>query len=282
MASKLKVDQIEGSSGSTITVPTGQTFTITDGVGVASGGTGLSSFTAGDLLYATGSTTLVKLAKGTALQGLQTNSGATAPEWTASPQSVLTTAGDVMYASSANTLARLAKGAATEVLAMNSGATAPEWVTAGSGTTIKRHYYDYSTRTQGTGSAGVQFNYTTGFIPTDPTAGNNDLYVEAVIPMKGTGDWGWYGLRFSKSGGSDYDYIGQGISYTDPNAYQTAVSFYFNISAGDLPAGTYTVGFYAGDSTAANTGNYFCLSTTDNSEVGVQTKATLMITEYKN
>ena len=80
MASTIKVDQIEGSSGSTITIPTGQTFTITDGVGVASGGTGLSSFTAGDLLYATGATTLVKLAKGTAEQILSMNSGATAPE----------------------------------------------------------------------------------------------------------------------------------------------------------------------------------------------------------
>ena len=100
MASKIKVDQIEGSSGSTITVPTGQTFTITDGlaastigsgtldvarlptVTVAKGGTNLTSFAAGDILYATGSTTLAKLPKGTAAQTLKMNSGATAPEWT--------------------------------------------------------------------------------------------------------------------------------------------------------------------------------------------------------
>ena len=64
MASKIKVDQIEGSTGSTITIPTGQTFTVTDGIPVASGGTGLASFTAGDILYATGATTLTKLNKG--------------------------------------------------------------------------------------------------------------------------------------------------------------------------------------------------------------------------
>ena len=81
MASTIKVDKIEGSTGSTITVPTGQTLTVTDGIPVASGGTGLASFTQGDILYATGATTLVKLAKGTGRQGLQTNSGATAPEW---------------------------------------------------------------------------------------------------------------------------------------------------------------------------------------------------------
>jgi hypothetical protein len=36
---------------------------------------------AGDLLYASGANALARLAKGTALQVLQMNSGATAPEW---------------------------------------------------------------------------------------------------------------------------------------------------------------------------------------------------------
>ena len=35
MASTIKVDKIEGSTGSTVTVPTGQTFTVTDGIPVA-------------------------------------------------------------------------------------------------------------------------------------------------------------------------------------------------------------------------------------------------------
>lgn len=50
-------------------------------VAVADGGTGLSSYTAGDILYASGTTTLSKLAKGTATQVLTMNSSATAPEW---------------------------------------------------------------------------------------------------------------------------------------------------------------------------------------------------------
>jgi len=87
--SKIKVNEIEKASGSGITVPTGSTFTITDGLAVSSlptvtvakGGTNLTSFTAGDLLYATGSTTLAKLPKGTASQTLKMNSGASAPEW---------------------------------------------------------------------------------------------------------------------------------------------------------------------------------------------------------
>lgn len=55
---------------------------ITSGtLAVAQGGTNLSSYTAGDILYATGSTTLAKLPIGTAGQVLKVNSGATAPEW---------------------------------------------------------------------------------------------------------------------------------------------------------------------------------------------------------
>ena len=45
------------------------------------------SLVAGDILYATGADTLVRLAKGTASQVLQMNSGATAPEW-ATPTAV--------------------------------------------------------------------------------------------------------------------------------------------------------------------------------------------------
>jgi len=87
--------------------------------------------TAGDILYASSANTPARLAKGTGLQVVQMNSGATAPEWAASPQSLMTGQGDVLYASSANTPARLAKGSALEILTMNAGATAPEWAEAG-------------------------------------------------------------------------------------------------------------------------------------------------------
>ena len=50
-------------------------------VTTAYGGTGLASYTAGDLVYYATGTTLTKLAKGTAGQALKMNSGATAPEW---------------------------------------------------------------------------------------------------------------------------------------------------------------------------------------------------------
>ena len=99
--------------------------------------------TAGDTVYASAANTPARLAIGTGRYTLQTNSGATAPEWAASPQSVMTAAGDILYASGANTLAKLAKGSDTEVLTLASGV--PSWaaptvgditaVTAGTGLT---------------------------------------------------------------------------------------------------------------------------------------------------
>jgi len=161
MASEIKSDKLSPSTGTalqigdasdTITIPTGATFTVTDGIGVSGGGTGLTSFTAGDILYATGSTTLAKLGKGTAEQVLAMNSGATAPDWGSVDLTVLPTitvakggtnlssftAGDILYATGSTTLAKLAKGTTLQHLRMNVGATAPEWTAApGSGAILK-------------------------------------------------------------------------------------------------------------------------------------------------
>ena len=138
MASTIKVDKIEGSTGSTITIPTGQTFTVTDGIPVSGGGTGLTSFTAGDVLYATGTTTLAKLAKGTAEQIISMNSGATAPEWTTAAPTAGGTGqttwatGDLLYANGSNTLTKLTKPGSTLFLQMTSGGV-PSWAAAGGG-----------------------------------------------------------------------------------------------------------------------------------------------------
>ena len=87
---------VTGSSGSTTgnaaTVTTnanltgditssGNATTYGNVVPVAKGGTTLTGFTAGDILYASSTTQLSKLAKGTAGKILTMNSGETAPEW---------------------------------------------------------------------------------------------------------------------------------------------------------------------------------------------------------
>lgn len=83
--------------------------------------------TQGDIIYASGSSTPARLAKGTARQQLSMNSGATAPEWVASLQSLMTAQGDIVYATGANTPSRLAIGTALQMLRVNSGATGIEW-----------------------------------------------------------------------------------------------------------------------------------------------------------
>ena len=62
----------------------GTAANVTGTVVTSTGGTGLTSYTAGDIVYYASGTTLTKLAKGTAGQVLTMNSGATAPEWAAS------------------------------------------------------------------------------------------------------------------------------------------------------------------------------------------------------
>ena len=207
MASEVKADKLSPSGGTalqigdasdTITIPTGATFTITDGLPVASGGTALTSFTAGDLLYATGTTTLAKLGKGTAEQVLAMNSGATAPDWGSVDLTDLPTitvakggtnlssftAGDILYATGSTTLAKLAKGAGTEVLAMNSGATAPEWVAAGGGAILKGASIVVKAAETFTGTApAVMSSYDLAF---QATAADSKLWLHMSMNISGS------------------------------------------------------------------------------------------------
>jgi hypothetical protein len=101
-------------------------------IGVAYGGTGLASYTLGDMLYASGTSTLSTLAIGTVGQVL-TSTGS-APQYVA--QSTLSvgtatnlaggTTGSLPYQSSANTTTFLALGTSSYVL--TAGASAPQYV----------------------------------------------------------------------------------------------------------------------------------------------------------
>jgi hypothetical protein len=52
-----------------------------DTIAAEHGGSGISSYSSGDMMYATGATTISKLSKGTGGQFLKMNTGATAPTW---------------------------------------------------------------------------------------------------------------------------------------------------------------------------------------------------------
>ena len=70
-------------SSATLTNATGLPLStgVTGTLPVANGGTGLTSYTSGDFIYATGSTTLSKLGKGSANQVMYMKSDGSGPEW---------------------------------------------------------------------------------------------------------------------------------------------------------------------------------------------------------
>lgn len=100
----------------------------------AQGGTGIESYADGDLIYASGPTTLDRLAIGTSGQFLMV-SGGTVPAWitpffgpTAGGTGLSTyTTGDILYASASNVLASRAIGVSGQVLTVNAGI--PSWQT---------------------------------------------------------------------------------------------------------------------------------------------------------
>jgi hypothetical protein len=92
------------------------------------GGTGQTGYTTGDLLYASSSSALSKLADVAAGSFLRSGGVGAAPAWSTLVLPNSATAGDILYASAANTMATLAKGTAYKSLNMNSGATAPTYM----------------------------------------------------------------------------------------------------------------------------------------------------------
>lgn len=104
-----------------------------------SGGTGQSSYTTGDIIYASGTTALSKLTLGTTNYVL--TAGASAPQYTA--QSSLSVgkatnlaggiASQIPYQSGADTTAFIANGTAGQVL-LSAGTSAPTWSDVDGGT----------------------------------------------------------------------------------------------------------------------------------------------------
>jgi hypothetical protein len=93
----------------------------------------------GDIIYHNG-TNWVRLAKGTGLQTLRVNAGATALEWatggagSVATDTIFDAAGDLVVGTGADTAARLAMGTPLQALRVNAGGTALEWATPTSGT----------------------------------------------------------------------------------------------------------------------------------------------------
>ena len=125
------------NSGTNTTTLT--TLNLTNALGATYGGTAQSAYTQGDILYASATNTLSKLAVGT-VNYILTSTGSV-PQWVAPTSVTVNTAtnlaggaaGSVPYQSGAATTTFLAIGAADRV--MTSSGTAPQWVTSLTGLT---------------------------------------------------------------------------------------------------------------------------------------------------
>jgi len=116
-----------GASG-TINTSTGTAPQWVASLNTSQGGTGLTSFTAGDLIYWSTGTTFTKLGIGTAGQVLTVNGGATAPQWASASASVTT----ISFGSTGLTPATATSGAVTVAgtLALANGGTGATTVAA--------------------------------------------------------------------------------------------------------------------------------------------------------
>jgi hypothetical protein len=175
-------------------------------IGVGYGGTGLASYTTGDLLYASGSTTLSKLALGTS--GYVLTAGASAPQYVA--QSTLA----VGSATSATTATNLAggavgsvpyqSGAGTTLFLSGNTTTTPQFVTStgtgsvaqaptltgstGSGNVVLATSPTLVTPALGTPSSGVVTNLTgTASININGTVGATTANTGAFTTISATG-----------------------------------------------------------------------------------------------
>lgn len=90
------------------------------------GGTGLTSYTAGDTIYWASGTTFTKLAIGSA--GKISRSSGTAPTWSTLTLVDTAATGSILHASSTNTITALAIGTAGKIL--RSTGTLPAWTTS--------------------------------------------------------------------------------------------------------------------------------------------------------
>lgn len=125
-------------------------------VSVANGGTGLASYAVGDLLYASASDTLSKLADVATGNALLSGGVGTAPNWGKITESHISlsdvttlnsstsahgffpklTSNSIYYVNNAGALTALTVGASGTVLTGNGVTSAPTWATASSGITV--------------------------------------------------------------------------------------------------------------------------------------------------
>ena len=215
MASKIKVDQIEGSTGSSITIPSGQTLTIADGlassslptVPVSKGGTGITSL-------------------GTAGQALKVNSGASALEF----GDISSEAGKYpFHAKTSGTTSDLTHNANTEII-FNS-----EWYDPDS-------KYDTSTGRYTPGETGYYY-VSAGITVNDYTGGGDYLYPKFLVNGSSSNQYGQGQDGGASSQARIFTTSSAVIQLTNASDY---ISFFVYQTAGGSRQGQGSTSFFQG------------------------------------
>ena len=118
-----------GTTGLTPNTNASGAITVAGVLGTANGGTNRTSYTAGDLLYASSSSVLSSVAIGSAGQFLQVNNLGTAPQWGGGPSSYSTITGTTsnITTSSANSTAVFAVNTDTNMTIIGNGISNLTW-----------------------------------------------------------------------------------------------------------------------------------------------------------
>jgi hypothetical protein len=127
LAGSIAASKLVGTDIATVGTITTGTWTGT-AIAAANGGTGQTSYTTGDLLYASGATALSKLADVAAGSYLRSGGVTTVPVWSSTTLPNSATTGDILYASGTNAYANLAAAAYGKVLTAQGTGTAPAYV----------------------------------------------------------------------------------------------------------------------------------------------------------
>jgi len=256
-----------GGTGSTSTTYCSLASNVTGTLPIANGGTGLTSYTTGDLVYASGSTTLAKLADVATGNSLISGGVGVAPSWgkiglTTHVSGTLPaanggtglanyTVGDLVYASGSTTLAKLTAPVSGNALISNGTGTAPSWGKIDLTTTVS------NTLPVGNGGTGLT-SYTTGDILLATGASTigvlSDVAAGSAIISGGVGanpQWGKIGMSTHVEGVLPIANGGTGTSSSTFVNLATNVTGTLATNNGGTGNSSYTVGdlLYASGST---------------------------------
>ena len=254
--------------------------TITLPIAASQGGTGISSYAVGDILYANTTTTLARLADIATGSYLRSGGVGVAPLWSTLTLPNAATTGDVFYASAANTMAALADVAAGSYLRSGGVGTAPLWSTLTMPNTATTGDLPYASaanvyanlagvaagsylRSGGVGTAPV---WSTLIVPNAATV-NRIVYATATDTWGGSADLTYDGTSFA-------------VGTVGPHAIGGASNASFQwYQSGNFPSAANPRGYYSDVTLNAASGGTTVAATMDISGTIVTQAAVFTLTD---